>query len=247
VNKSDKKIHDKSWLQRVAEQSWEPELLISGLAIFATLNLPEYVWKFYEYYTYNLQLDNGFIDDLIPILVVGVTLTALQVLSFAFIFHFIVRAFWVGLMGLTSVYQDGIKYEELKFSDYYKKEMKRVIGDKDSFLLNTDKLASVIFSVAFLFVLYLFGVMVIYIVFFLMVNGVKLIVSPEVFGLYSKILLIVAGVVLGTVSIASLVLNMERFRTKDKYAKLHFMLSWNFSKVFYPFIYKPIQYLMNCL
>ena len=31
----------KSWLKYVSEQSWEPELLISGLAIFATLNLPD--------------------------------------------------------------------------------------------------------------------------------------------------------------------------------------------------------------
>jgi hypothetical protein len=31
----------KGWLKRVAEQSWEPELLISGLAIFATLQLPD--------------------------------------------------------------------------------------------------------------------------------------------------------------------------------------------------------------
>jgi len=31
----------KSWLKYVLKQSWEPELLISGMAIFATLNLSD--------------------------------------------------------------------------------------------------------------------------------------------------------------------------------------------------------------
>ena len=79
--------HTKNWLQRVAEQSWEPELLISGVAIYATIQLPAFVREFYQYYRYNLQLDTGFIDELMPIIVVGVALTALKVLSFAFIFH----------------------------------------------------------------------------------------------------------------------------------------------------------------
>ena len=243
MSDSNSKLHNKSWLQKVAEQSWEPELLISGLAIFATLNLPEYVWKFHHYYKYNLQLDSGFIDELVPILVVGVFLTALQVLSFAFIFHFIVRAFWVGLMGLTSVYREGIKYDDLPYSEYYKTEMKKRIGDKDTFLLATDKLASLIFSIAALFVLYLIGISVVYIVFFILVNGVKLMVSPETFDVYSNIILIVSGVFLLGVSIISIVLNMERFRKNEKYSKIHFLVNWHFSQLFYPFINKPIQFL----
>ncbi|MCR9132552.1 MAG: hypothetical protein NXI08_08260 [bacterium] len=237
------KIHNKSWLQKVAEQSWEPELLISGLAIYATLNLPQYVWKFYDYYTYNLQAGSGFIDELIPILVVGVLLTGLQALSFAFIFHFVVRAFWVGLMGLTSVYRDGIKYDDLQYSEYYRQEMKKRIGDKDSFLLAADKLASLIFSVASLFVLYLIGVMIIYVIFFLLMNGVKLMVSEETFDLYSTIILIVAGVFLFGIATLSIVLNAEKFRTQEKYAKLHFLITWHFSNLFYPFINKPIQFI----
>lgn len=237
------KIHDKSWLQKVAEQSWEPELLISGLAIFATLNLPQYVWKFHYYYKYNLQQDSGFIDELIPILVVGVLLTAFQVLSFAFIFHFVVRAFWVGLMGLTSVYREGIKYEDLPYSDYYKQEMGKRIGDKDTFLLATDKLASLVFSIAALFVLYLIGVMIVYVTFFVFVIGVKLVLSPEAFDVYSTAILIVLGVFLTGVSVLSIVLNTQRFRTQEKYAKIHFNLTWYLSQIFYPLINKPIQFL----
>jgi hypothetical protein len=242
-NQTDKG-HDKSWLQRVAEQSWEPELLISGLAIYATIQLPEYVREFYQYYRYNLQLDTGFIDELMPMLVVGVMLTALKVLSFAFIFHFIVRAFWVGLMGLRSVFSDGIQYDKLEFSELYRSEMKKRLGSQDSFLLATDRLASLIFSIAFLFVLYMFGVGVVYLVFFLLMNGVKLMVSEEVFDLYSTIILITAGLTLLSISLASLILNMKKYREQEKYARFHFKLSWYAGGIFYPFVYKPVQYLV---
>lgn len=236
--------HGKNWLQRVAEQSWEPELLISGLAIYATIQIPDYIRDFYQYYRYNLQLDSGFIDELMPMLVVGVMLTAFKVLSFAFIFHFIVRAFWVGLMGLRSVFSDGIQYDKLEFSELYRTEMKQRIGNQDSFLLATDRLASLIFSIAFLFVLYMFGIGVVYLVFFLLMNGVKLMVSEEVFDLYSTIILVLAGLTLLSISLASFILNKERYRKQDKYARLHFKLSWYAGGIFYPFVYKPVQYLV---
>ncbi len=236
--------HNKNWLQRVAEQSWEPELLISGLAIYATIQIPDYIRDFYQFYRYNLQLDTGFIDELMPMLVVGVILTALKVLSFAFIFHFIVRAFWVGLMGLRSVFSEGIQYEKLEYSELYRSEMKNRLGTQDSFLLATDRLASVIFSIAFLFVLYMFGIGLLYSVFFLLMNGVKLVVSEEVFDLYSNIILIITGVILLGVSVLSLVLNMKKYREQEKFARYHFNLSWYASMIFYPFIYKPIQFLM---
>ncbi|MEQ9310781.1 MAG: hypothetical protein RLN90_15090 [Balneolaceae bacterium] len=236
--------HNKNWLQRVAEQSWEPELLISGLAIFATIQIPQYVMDFYQYYRFNLQLDSGFIDELMPMLVVGVVLTALKVLSIAFVFHFIVRAFWVGLMGLRSVFTEGIQYDKLEYSELYRSEMKKRIGTQDSFLLAADRLASLIFSTAFLFVLYMIGVGFLYSVFFLLMNGVKLMVSEEIFDLYSTIILISAGVLLISISIVSLVLNMKKYRDQEKFARIHFKITWYVGLVFYPFIYKPIQFLV---
>lgn len=242
--KLEEKGHGRSWLQRVSEQSWEPELLISGLAIYATIQIPQYVMDFYQYYRYNLQLGTGFIDELMPLLVVGVMLTALKVLNFAFIFHFIVRAFWVGLVGLRSVFSEGIQYDKLEYSKFYRSEMKKRLGNQDSFLLATDRLASVIFSIAFLFVLYMFGVGFLYAVFFLLMNGVKLLVSEEIFDLYSTVILISTAVLLIGVSIVSLVLNMKKFREQEKFARYHFNLSWYASLIFYPFIYKPIQFLI---
>ncbi len=243
-SKKEKKGFNHSWLQRVSEQSWEPELLISGLAIFATLQLPGVVENFYQYYRFNYQVDIGIIDDLLPMLAVSVALTALKVLNFGFIFHFVVRAFWVGLIGLMSVFKDGIQYERLPNSELYKSEMEKRIGNQDSFLLATDRLASMVFSVSFLFVLYMIGVGALYIIFFLLMNGVKVFMPDDIFEFYSRVMLTALAVVLTLLSVVSLVLNMKRFREREKFAQLHFKLSWWTGRIFYPFIFRPIQYLI---
>lgn len=241
---SEENKQNSNWLQRVSEQSWEPELLISGLAVYATLQLPDLVRKFYQYYQFNFQADTGIVDELLPLMVVGVFLMALQVLSMAFIFHFVVRAFWVGLVGLNSVFKDGINYDKLEYSEIYKSEMKKRIGNKDDFLLATDRLASVVFSQAFLFVFYLIGIGFLYLVFFLLINVVKLMVSEEVFDLYSKIIMSITLIAIIGVAIVSVVLNLKRFRNIERYAKLHFKLNWYVGNIFYPYLLKPIQYLV---
>ncbi len=235
---------DISWLQRISEQSWEPELLISGLAVYATLQLPKLVHKFYQYYQFNFQADTGVIDELLPLMVVAVFLMALQVLSMAFIFHFVVRAFWVGLVGLNSVFKNGINYDKLEYSEIYKSEMKKRIGNNDNFLLATDRLASLVFSQAFLFVFYMIGIGFLYLVFFLFINVVKLMVSEEVFDLYSKIIMSISFIAIIGVAVISVVLNLKRFRNIERYAKLHFKLNWYVGNFFYPYLLKPIQYLV---
>lgn len=236
--------HNRSWLKRVAEQSWEPELLISGLAIFATSQLPEVLRNAYHFYEYNLQTDVNFIDAGLPVTIISAFITAVELLYFAFILHFSVRAFWVGLIGLNSVFTNGIQFEKLEYSKIYQEEVKKRIGSSESFLISVDKLASVVFSVAFTFVLLLIGVGVAYTVFFLLMNGVKIVLSDENFEIYSKVIFTIMGVLLSSIVIASLVLNLKRFRENEKIARIHFTISWYSSFIILPFMIKPIQFLM---
>ncbi|MGB6035516.1 MAG: hypothetical protein WBG42_04560, partial [Cryomorphaceae bacterium] len=47
----------RNWLQRVQEQSWEPEILISGIVLFALIQIPPYIKEANEY----LDLYSGWI------------------------------------------------------------------------------------------------------------------------------------------------------------------------------------------
>lgn len=234
----------KGWLERVAEQSWEPELLISGLAIFATSQLPEVFESALYYYQYNLQTGDGFIDLGLPSVIIASSVTAIKLLNYAFILHFVVRAFWVGLIGLNSVFPRGIQYEKLQYSDIYKKEMEKRIGQSGDFLMGADRLASVIFSVAFTVVLLLFAIGFIYSIFFVLMNISKVILPEDVYDIYSTILYAILIVFFLGAAILTTVLNMERFRSKEKIARFHFKITWYLSVAIFPFVLKPLQFLM---
>ena len=245
---SDEKYQDdnagRSWIQRIAEQSWEPELLISGVAIFATLKMPDLFLKAFRYYQYNLQAGDGFTDEGLTFTIFVSITTAVQLLSYGFILHFAIRAFWVGLIGLNSVFTKGIQYDKLDYSEFYKKEMRKRLGKSEDFIIATDRLASVIFSVAFSIVLFLFGVSVIYMVFFLFMNLTKVILSPDVFEIYSRIVYGLATAFFLFIAVASLVLNLKSLRNKKRVAKAHFALNWYMGKLILPFIFKPSQHLL---
>lgn len=172
------------------------------------------------------------------------SVTAIKLLNYAFILHFIVRAFWVGLIGLNSVFPKGIQYEKLQYSDIYKKEMEKRIGHSGDFLMAADRLASVIFSVAFTVVLLLFAIGLIYSIFFVLMNVSKVIMPENVCTIYSTILYVILILFFLSAAILTTVLNMERFRSKEKIARLHFKTTWFFSVALFPFVLKPLQYLM---
>lgn len=232
------------WLERVAEQSWEPELLISGLAIYATVQLPDVFESALYYYQYNLQTSDGFIDLGLPSVIIASSVTAIKLLNYAFILHFIIRAFWVGLIGLNSVFPKGIQYDKLQYSDLYKKEMAKRIGQSGDFLKGADRLASVIFSVAFTVVLLLFAIGFVYSIFFVLMNISKVILPEDVYDIYSKILygVLITFFLLG--ALLTPILNMERFRSKEKFARLHLKITWYLSVAIFPFVLRPLQYLM---
>ena len=87
-------------LHELTSQSWNLELLISGAALFATLTLPDLLDSGLVYYRYNLMSDTDYVHEIIPAQVSGLIKGVSYLLFGAFLIHFIMRAFWVGLVGL---------------------------------------------------------------------------------------------------------------------------------------------------
>ena len=125
-------------------ESWQPELIISGVAILGSLQLPELLAYFEHYALLNFDRDTIYLAYFAVIywrvLAVG--------LIFTFIFHFIVRALWIGLIGLNSVYPGGFRPNQ-KFSEHYQERLRAEFGDIDGFIQRLDRLGSGIFGVAF--------------------------------------------------------------------------------------------------
>lgn len=147
----------KSWIQRLKEESWNAELLITTLSIFAAIKLMDLLdW-----------LTTVFIDIVDPSqylighLILMLSFMGVCMMISMFVIHFFLRAYWVGLLGLNSVFPDyGSTPDSFYGPLYTEKLIARIPKIKDS-IGKIDELCSVIFSIAFslLFVYIYMGIL----------------------------------------------------------------------------------------
>ncbi|MEM1181711.1 MAG: hypothetical protein AAGM22_25430 [Acidobacteriota bacterium] len=142
-------------------RTWEMELLISGAVVFALFQVPS-------------ALESGFQRLLVPLsraqefatsFAFIYTKMIVLVLIAAFLLHLGTRAFWVGLIGLRSVYPHGIDWDEVHDGPIWKEILQAMpsLGDLADI---TDRLASRIFSFAFMWVIF-FVISIFYVAVFL--------------------------------------------------------------------------------
>lgn len=145
-NQPTNKQTTKQWLQRLKDESWEAELLVSAIAIFGTFKLFGII----------NSATNTFIDTLNPdqyLVGYGIVffgLFAISILTAMFVIHFFLRAYWIGLVGLNSVFPD-YDVENSTYSKIYTEKIVSELPKIKESINSVDDLCSVIFSVAFTF------------------------------------------------------------------------------------------------
>lgn len=134
----------KSWIQKLKEESWNAELLVTTLSIFAALNLMDLInW-----------LTNTFISlvdpsqYLVAYSIVYFSLLAVSIMVSMFVIHFFLRAYWIGLLGLNSVFPD-YSTENSAYSPLYTEKLLAFLPNIKDSIKKVDELCSVIFSAAF--------------------------------------------------------------------------------------------------
>lgn len=160
-----------NWLQRVQEQSWEPEILISGIILFALFQIPPYIHEaiFYlENYSI-LIFSGGTVDNTLGALL----LTANSWLIIGFTTHLIGRSIWVAFVGMSYVYQDGINVSNLKYQKKFLEPIEK-IRDYKALVKILERFCSRVFAVSFF--LFMCGIGV---VFFTLVIGLLISMAVE--------------------------------------------------------------------
>lgn len=134
------------WLKTIQLNSWEAELLISALVLYALFQIPDYLKS------QALQMfDRG--SNLHGL--IGYLIDAIRILSLGYILHIIVRGTWVASVGLSYVFPKGVNAEELKFKGKFRKELKKN-GSLVKMVLKLEQLSSIIYSISFI----LFGIVI---------------------------------------------------------------------------------------
>jgi len=131
------------WLRKLADESWQAELIISGIAIFGTLSLPELITEVGNWCLITFAEDKFFL--------LGMIMIYLYVMSggliVAFLVHFFIRILWVGMLGLSSVYPKGILPIK-SYSDHFNEKIKEEFPDLEAYSHSLDQKGSLIFSIA---------------------------------------------------------------------------------------------------
>jgi len=235
-------LKEKKWLEDISQQSWNPELIISGFAIYATLSLPDLIHQIYNNYATNYQINDLAGNEIIPMLIAGILISICQLLSITFVIHFILRGFWVGYLGVLSVFPKGVDFEKVTtLGNYGKEKLKSKMKDLDTLAIQLDRASSIIFAIAIIIVLQFMGVGFMYLAFVIFYSILQNILGVAVYSKYSNFIEIGAFAVMSIPVIALIILNRKSLRNHPKYGVWHYNLSTRFQKIVMPFFSTHIQ------
>lgn len=149
-----KKTQPTKWLNKLQEQSWNLELLISGFSIFGLFQLLHYIdiqsWIFVA----NPARDSVFYDIGLKMFFTAYYGTSIFITCL--VLHVFLRGLWIGALGLRSVSAQ-IEYDKLNYSDKFKTYLEQSVGSFDDYINKLEKLSSTIFSLTYLLMFVLFS------------------------------------------------------------------------------------------
>ena len=140
------KIKFKELLDKLQQESWQLELLISGFAIFGLIAAISPIEnKLYEL----VALENPYFTGPAKIAIL-----CCYVLIINLVLHVILRGLWIGAIGLRYVSNE-IDYEALNYGKRFTQYLSKKVGSFDDYIHKLENYCSVLFAVAFLSLFYI--------------------------------------------------------------------------------------------
>ncbi|MEP1097755.1 MAG: hypothetical protein ABJG78_21730 [Cyclobacteriaceae bacterium] len=128
------------WLKTIQLNSWEAELLVSALVLYALFQVPDFIHDFHlRSFDRGSQFHRFF----------NILIMAVELLKFGYIFHILVRGLWVASVGLSYVFPKGIDKELLKFKGRFDTELNAKSSLVNS-VLRLEELSSLFYGISFL-------------------------------------------------------------------------------------------------
>ena len=138
------------WFEKLRLNSWEVEILIVGFVLVMLFNIPDTLnlelTKIRE--NFSVQEENDFLIWTIRFLALGILTSIVNILIISFSVYLGLRGFWVGILGLSSVYPKGINLKKLNFNTIFNKQISQY--NFNDFIIKIDNICSSIFSFSFL-------------------------------------------------------------------------------------------------
>ncbi|MEM9889135.1 MAG: hypothetical protein AAF849_24895 [Bacteroidota bacterium] len=138
-----------NWLEKLQQESWNLELLISGFSILLLIQAKEQLTKLIEYF----NLHYAFSEEIASLIYtsIGMGILSCVALAICLVVHILVRGFWIGTIGLRSV-QPKVDFKRLRYAPAFQQKLEQKLPSLDRSLIRLDQVSSAIFSFAFLII-----------------------------------------------------------------------------------------------
>ena len=220
-------------LDRLQEQSWELELIISGFAIYGL---------FMAYDPVSIMTQQAQNEQQVYRFVIGlVAQISCAILIFNLILHVILRGIWIGALGLRYVSGD-IEYDKLNYSKKFTRYLEKKVGSFDKYIATLENYCSIIFAVSFLLIFYVLAF--IFTIICIAVIAIYVIDSDVLPGKFAKPI----GIFLEIFILIGMFLTLIDFvfqgilKKKQWVSKIYFPVYWVFGFVTLSFLYRPLVY-----
>ena len=225
----------KELLDKLQQESWQLELLISGFAILGLFSATDALTLKGEIAQHERHLAETLIWFAVTI--------SCWILIANLLIHVILRGLWIGALGLRYVSND-IDYEELNYSNKFTKYLKKRIGSFDDYIAKLEDYCSIIFAISFLFIFYFLAsflcvVLLLLIIFIFLDNDYS--------GVWENVLQF-TGVGLLIFTLIGMLLTFLDFITqgflkrKNWTSKIYFPIYRVFNIITLSFLYRPLVY-----
>ena len=228
------------WLEKLQEESWQLELLISGFALFgiwASRDILEVVTNFLAV---NTPVKS---EASIVLKIITKMLRAAWLVFFTnLLIHVILRGLWIGAIGLRYVSGD-IDYDKLKYSDSFNKYFRKKVGKFDDYIERLEKICSSIFAYTFL-LFFIFLSFAFFIIFWILFSALLIyLFNPDSpYFAISVIVNFIFGFLAFFVFIDFITLGLFK-RIQDKsFSKMYGYVYRFYSFITLSFIYRPLLY-----
>lgn len=221
----------KKLLDKLQEDSWQMELIISGFAIFGLFYAFEPIVNLKNKALFN---DNRFTSIFLSIISISIL-----ILIFNLLLHVILRGLWIGSLGLRYVSGE-IDYEKLDYSEKFTKYLKKKVGSFDSYIDKLENLCSIIFAIAFLMIFY---VVAVFLLGFIVSYFVRLYNDIQSEWIQKGVLfplIVIFGI--GVFMTFADFITQGLLKKNKWISKIYFPFYWVFSMLTLSFLYRPLVY-----
>lgn len=231
-------LAEKQYLDRLQRESWNLELIISGLALFGLVALYD---KFGDLSNVSEMTGDSFVGGIIMTGVVIIYFSAMIVFV-NLVFHLLLRGLWIGAIGLRSVSGD-INFYQLRFARPFNQFLRRRIPSFDDYIIKLDRICSVIFSFSFMLALLLIGFIAYWVVFSGMIYLGRLLdgAGHGMFLQYAGIFFILLYISLGLLYLVDF-LTLGYLKRKRWLSRFYYPIYRFFGFITLARLYRPLYY-----